>query len=191
LVKKVAGRLRIIGGEWRGRKLPVAELAGLRPSTDRIRETLFNWLAPEISGRHCLDLFAGTGALGLEALSRGAASCQFVESQRPAASLLEQALQTLGARGRGAVHHDDGLAYLRQAQPPRAFDLIFLDPPFQSDLLAAVLPILNESVAVSPEALCYLEYAPGAEPRVAESWERWRSKRSGGVIYELYRRRSV
>jgi 16S rRNA (guanine966-N2)-methyltransferase len=188
LVKKVAGRLRIIGGEWRGRKLPVAELPGLRPSTDRIRETLFNWLAPEIHGRHCLDLFAGTGALGLEALSRGAASCQFVESQRTAASLLEQALQTLNARDRGAVYNGDGLAYLRRAQPQQAFDLIFLDPPFQSDLLGAVLPVLNESVAVSPEALCYLEYAPGAEPRVTESWERWRSKRSGGVVYELYRR---
>jgi 16S rRNA (guanine966-N2)-methyltransferase len=191
LSKKVAGRLRIIGGEWRGRKLPVAELAGLRPSTDRIRETLFNWLAPEISGCHCLDLFAGTGALGLEALSRGAASCTFVESQRAAATLLDQALQTLHAHDRGAVQNGDGLAYLRRARPSTPFDLVFLDPPFDSDLLEAVLPVLDESPAVSPAAVVYLEYPPGAEPRLPAGWERWRSKRSGGVIYELYRRGGV
>lgn len=188
MVRKVTGGLRIIGGEWRGRKLPVAELPGLRPSTDRIRETLFNWLAPQISGRRCLDLFAGTGALGLEALSRGAASCEFVESQRAAAAFLEQALQTLKAGDRSAVHTGDGLAYLRQARPDSAFDLIFLDPPFDSDLLDAVLPLIDSSPAVSPDALCYLEYPPGAEPRLPDGWERWRSKRSGGVCYELYRR---
>jgi 16S rRNA (guanine966-N2)-methyltransferase len=165
----------------------VVDLPGLRPSTDRIRETLFNWLAPELAGRRCLDLFAGTGALGLEALSRGAASCQFVESQRSAAALIEQALQTLAAGGRGRVYTGDALQFLRGADPGNAFDLVFIDPPFGSGLLDTVLPLIDSNPAVDPQALCYLEYAPGATPAVPADWECWRSKRSGGVVYEVYR----
>ena len=110
--KKTAGNLRIIGGMWRGRRVPVVELPGLRPTTDRIRETLFNWLATELAGARCLDLFAGTGVLGLEALSRGAASCHFVEQQHSAATALSQLLHVLEAGDRASVLQRDALDLL-------------------------------------------------------------------------------
>lgn len=186
---KGTGRLRIIAGQWRGRKLPVADLAGLRPSTDRIRETLFNWLSPEIVGARCLDLFAGTGALGLEALSRGAAHCHFVENQGPAAKLLKEALVTLEAGSRGEVQQEDATKFLARARQ-EPFDLVFLDPPFASNLLETVLNQLTDSPLLSKDALIYLEYAPSHSPVIPATWEQYRSKKSAGVIYELYRRQT-
>lgn len=184
---KKMGQLRIIAGQWRGRKLPVADLPGLRPSADRIRETLFNWLAPDIVGARCLDLFAGTGALGLEALSRGAAHCQFVEHQGPAADLLRQALITLNAGSLGEIHLEDAGKFLaRGKQDP--FDLVFLDPPFASNLLDAALTQLTDSPLLSPNALIYLEYAPTQSPCIPAHWQQYRSKKSAGVVYELYRK---
>jgi 16S rRNA (guanine966-N2)-methyltransferase len=189
--KKAPGKLRIIGGQWRGRKLPVADLEGLRPTTDRVRETLFNWLAADLVGRHCLDLFAGTGALGLEALSRGAASCHFVERQRLAAELITAALDTLDGADRGTVIQTDAMRFLKSESgsvvtPP--FGLIFLDPPFAGDALEPALKALEQSPRVADDALLYLEYAAGGPSRLPPGWEPYRSKRSGGVIYELYRR---
>ncbi|MFK8043688.1 16S rRNA (guanine(966)-N(2))-methyltransferase RsmD [Congregibacter sp.] len=184
--RKGTGKLRIIAGEWRGRKLPVADLPGLRPSTDRIRETVFNWLAPEIVGARCLDLFAGTGALGLEALSRGAAYCQFVEQQQQAARMLDQALAVLAAKNRGAVYRGDALQFLNNTGA-NGFDLLFLDPPFASDLLDSVLDQLHDHSVFNPNALVYVEYAPSQSPGFPDSWEQYRSKKSAGVIYELYR----
>ncbi|WP_439106474.1 16S rRNA (guanine(966)-N(2))-methyltransferase RsmD [Congregibacter sp.] len=183
---KGTGKLRIIAGEWRGRKLPVADIPGLRPSTDRIRETVFNWLAPEIAGARCLDLFAGTGALGLEALSRGAMDCQFVECHPQAATLLKQALLTLNATPRGKVHHQDATQYLGNSEAS-GFDLLFLDPPFASDLLDQVLAQLCDYPYLNPKALVYVEYAPSQSPQFPRNWEQYRSKSSGGVVYELYR----
>lgn len=186
---KGTGRLRIIAGQWRGRKLPVTDLAGLRPSTDRIRETLFNWLSPDIVGARCLDLFAGTGALGLEALSRGAKYCQFVENQGPAANLLRDALLTLEAGSRGEVQQEDATKFLGRAKQ-EPFDLVFLDPPFASNLLETVLNQLTDSPLLSKDALIYVEYASSQSPVIPATWEQYRSKKSGGVIYELYRRQT-
>lgn len=191
---KGTGKLRIIAGEWRGRKLPVAELPGLRPSSDRTRETLFNWLTPDIGGARCLDLFAGTGALGLEALSRGAAQCLFVERHKQAAGLLEQSLATLNALSRGTVHHGDALTFLRAAQTSpqtpisrASVDLVFLDPPFAEDLLDTAVALLHKSAVLSENALVYVECAAHQEPQVPKTWEPYRQKKSAGTVYGLYR----
>ena len=127
--------LRIIGGEWRGRKVSFPDQAGLRPTGDRVRETLFNWLQPIISGARCLDLFAGSGVLGLEALSRGAAQVVMVEQAAPVCRYLQQAADNLGAQGRLEVNHTTAEAYLMSAAKP--FDVIFFDPPFAQGLLAS------------------------------------------------------
>lgn len=191
---KSTGKLRIIAGEWRGRKLPVADLVGLRPSTDRTRETLFNWLAPDIVGARCLDLFAGTGALGLEALSRGAAQCLFIERHKQAASLLEQSLQTLNALSRGTVHQGDALEFLTETEKSAqagvnspSFDLVFMDPPFADKLLDRALALLQDCSVLSAGAIVYLEYAPHQEPQLPQQWEHYRQKKSAGATYELYR----
>ncbi len=181
--RKRAGKLRIIGGEWRGRRLPIPDLPGLRPTTDRNRETLFNWLAPEIAGRHCLDLFAGSGALGLEALSRGAASCLFVEQQRAAVNQLKASLEILGAGDRGRVWAGDALEFLDRGQLPADTDLVFIDPPFDSELLNRALGRLVPQL--HRDTLVYLEYAVGNDPGPVNGWRERRSKVSGGVVYTL------
>lgn len=192
--KNSTGMVRIIAGQWRGRRFPVADLPGLRPTTDRIRETLFNWLAPELAGRRCLDLFAGTGVLGLESLSRGAASCVFVEQQTPAVQLLRDTLTTLQAQAQAQVIQSDALAYLNTlvtAEPAQQieqmpFDLVFLDPPFDGDLLQQTLTRLADSALLSSKAIVYLEFAPGTQLQLPSDWTAWRSKRSGEVMYALY-----
>ncbi len=181
--RKGAGKLRIIGGQWRGRRLPIPHLPGLRPTTDRTRETLFNWLAPEIAGRHCLDLFAGSGALGLEALSRGAATCVFVDNQRRAVAHLEASLDALAAGDRGRVWAGDALEFLDRGLLPVDTDLVFLDPPFDSKLLDRALERL---VPLLPgDALIYLEHAVGEHPATVGGWRERRSKAAGGVVYTL------
>ena len=129
------GQIRIIGGQWRGRKLPVPDSAGLRPTTDRVRETLFNWLAPVLPEARCLDCFAGSGALGLEALSRYAGSATLLELERPVAQQLTKNLQTLRASN-GTVIQTNTLNWL--AQPGEPFDVVFIDPPFRQGLLAQI-----------------------------------------------------
>lgn len=163
------------------------DLAGLRPTTDRIRETVFNWLAPEVVGRHCLDLFAGSGALGLEALSRGAASCVFVERDRRAVRALGEVLATLRAEDRGQVVEGDAMTFLASATSRQAFDLVFLDPPFDAELLDTAVSGLQCAGVLGADAQVYLEYATHSAPDVPAHWECWRSKRSGNVTYELYR----
>src|SRR5580698_4144046 len=125
--------VRIIGGTWRGRRIAFPALPGLRPTPDRVRETLFNWLQHSIVDTTCLDLFAGSGALGLEALSRGAKQVIFVEQAEPAARNLREQCQRLGAGTKADLQHMGAARYL--ASPPRPFDLVFLDPPFHQDLL--------------------------------------------------------
>ena len=122
------GRLRIVAGKWRSRLVPVADVPGLRPTSERIRETLFNWLAPRIEGARCLDLFAGSGALGFEALSRGAASVVFVERDELAANMLQEATRALDAEGATLVRAD--ARRFLETCPAHYFDLVFLDPPF-------------------------------------------------------------
>ncbi len=145
-------RVRIVGGEWRSRLIPVARLPGLRPTPDRVRETLFNWLGQDLDGWTCLDLFAGTGVLGFEAASRGAARVTLVERDPRAAAALREAARTLGAE-RVEVVRADAVEFARSAS--RRFDLIFLDPPYRQGLLEKIAPELERLVA--PDGWLYAE----------------------------------
>lgn len=180
------GRLRIIGGRWRGRRLEVPESEGLRPTPDRVRETLFNWLQPYIAGAQCLDLFAGTGALCLEALSRGAARVVMVEQAPAVAERLRRHVETLQARNAEVVRAD-AVEFLQQA--PQAFDIVFLDPPFRSDLIARCAGLVETRGWIKPGGLIYIE-APsrvGTLP-IPATWELLRSKSAGQVGYHLARK---
>ena len=180
------GRLRIVAGNWRSRLLDIADVPGLRPTSERIRETLFNWLEPQIHGARCLDLFAGTGALGLEALSRGAGSTVFVEKSMPAASALNTNINTLGAE-RAVVRHMDALDYLRGENSER-FDLVFLDPPFATDMIDEVCRLLAERKMLADDACIYIEQERSkAEPGLPESWQVLKNKTAGNVRYMLVR----
>lgn len=178
--------LRIIGGEWRSRRIRFPGLTGLRPTPDRVRETLFNWLAPDVAGSRCLDLFAGSGALGLEALSRGAASVTFVEREREAADRLRETVNEL-APGRAMVVQADALAWLRGEARP--FDIVLVDPPFDSGLLPAAMRALESGGWLAPEARIYLEGpARAGPPEMPQGWSLRRSGRAGAVGYHLARR---
>lgn len=149
--------VRIIGGLWKGRKLQLPPGAGVRPSLGRVRETLFNWLAPELAGSDCLDLFAGSGALGFEALSRGARSVVLVDNNRAAARTLRDNAQRLGA-GACSIRQQSALGFLRRAGPTAdGWDIVFLDPPFASGLLAATLTTLKACGVLRPDARIYFE----------------------------------
>jgi 16S rRNA (guanine966-N2)-methyltransferase len=177
--------IRIISGQWRGRRLPVLEHDGLRPTTDRVRETLFNWLMHEISGARCLDLFAGSGALGLECLSRGAESALFIESEKRVARQLEQNLQSLDALDSGKVLNQNALNMVRQpAQIP--FDLVFLDPPFDSDLLSQVMPLLNDNGWLADNALVYIEQPSKQDPCPTPNWNVFKESKAGHSRSTLY-----
>lgn len=175
-------QLRIIGGTWRSRRVSFPDVEGLRPSPDRVRETLFNWIAPLIQGARCLDLYAGSGALGLEALSRGASAVVFVDADRRVVTQLEQNLKLLGASGASVVQSDAVTFLQRPSQP---FDVVFLDPPFRKGLLPACLQQLNNGWLV-PGARVYVESeAELGEPPVPAGWELLRSKQAGQVRYSL------
>ncbi len=174
--------LRIIAGQWRGRRIPLSDEAPVRPTGDRIRETLFNWLTPVIRGARCLDLFAGTGALGLEALSRGAAAVAFVEHDSKLAASLERTLQRFGTDG-GTVHCMDALRYLRSV--PQPFDVVFLDPPFDSGDLENLCKLLDQGW-LAPGARVYLEMSRDrAFPVLPPGWSVLRDKKAGKVRYAL------
>ena len=178
-------QLRIIGGQWRGRKLSFPELPGLRPTPDRVRETLFNWLAPIVPGSHCLDLFAGSGALGLEALSRGAASATFVDSAPAVVRQIRDNLSLLN--GNGVALQASALQWLQQGGNER-FDLVFLDPPFRQGLIDEVISPLLPLLA--DEAWIYLETGRDEVlPALPEDWSLHRDKQAGQVSYRLYHRR--
>lgn len=176
--------LRIIGGDWRGRRLRFPAEADLRPTADRVRETLFNWLAFDIPGARVLDLFAGSGALGLEALSRGAAEAVFVERNPAVAAVLRENLATLGATGRAEIVVGDATGPLAGIASP--FDIVFLDPPFRSDMIGPVCEALAKGGRLAPGALVYIEYdRRRGEPRLPPGWEVRRRKAAGGVGYAL------
>ena len=178
-------RVRIIGGRWRSLRIDFPDHAQLRPSPDRVRETLFNWLQQSILGARCLDLFAGSGVLGAEALSRGAAEVVFVERDTRTAQGIEATLQRLGAVG-ATVLKMDALKYLET--PPQPFDIIFLDPPYAAGLLPDICAKLAKNRWLAGGALIYLE-APANEPLPAlpAAWTMHRSRQAGQVGYHLLR----
>jgi 16S rRNA (guanine966-N2)-methyltransferase len=181
-----ARTLRIIGGSWRGRKLRFPADADIRPTPDRVRETLFNWLTGVVSGARCLDLFAGSGALGLEALSRGAAQVTFVERDASAVNELRARLREWQAAD-ARVEHGEALRFLTFATPQVA-DIVFLDPPFGSGLLAQAAPLLAQRGWLAADARIYLETAAREPlPALPPPWEELRAKRAGEVGYYLYR----
>ena len=182
--KSQAGRLRIVAGNWRSRFLEIAHVEGLRPTSERIRETLFNWLAPQIHGARCLDLYAGTGALGLEALSRGAASAVFVEVSRIAAQQLRTNVELLKAE-KATVLQQDALEYL-DSKPDEKFDIVFLDPPFAADLLDETCRLLAQQQVLAERALIYLEQDRSkGEPELPEGCQVLKNKTAGNVRYML------
>ena len=179
-------RLRIVGGSHRGRILHFPDVRGLRPTADRVRETLFNWLQGEVGGRRVLDLFAGSGALGLEALSRGAAEAIFVERARPALQALRENLRLLGLDDRARVVAGDARRFL--AGPPEPFDLVFLDPPFADDLLGDIARQLTEGGWLADDAWIYIEQDSTRDwPALPESWQPHRETRAGQAACRLVR----
>lgn len=179
-----AGRVRIIGGTLRNSRLEVPEVAGLRPTPERVRETVFNWLAPLISGARCLDLCAGTGALGIEALSRGAGSVVLVERDPQVARALDSNLARLGASA-GTVRAGSAQDYLRGAAQP--FDVVFLDPPFALGLWSTLAQQLQDGGWLAPAALIYVESPHTAVPVLPAQWRVHRQATAGAVRYALYR----
>jgi len=181
--------LRIIAGQWRSRLLPVADLPGLRPTTSRVRETLFNWLQNDVPGAHCLDLFAGSGALGFEAASRGAASVIMLETQSQAAKILRENIQTLKAE-QVQLLQTDAMSWLNSmTEPVRRFDVVFIDPPFNSEYLVQACELLEAQECLSEHACIYLEMNRKQDlPRLPQSWTVVREKKAGQVGYYLVRR---
>lgn len=179
------GRVRIIGGRWRGTRLDVPQRPGLRPTSDRVRETLFNWLQPALPGARVLDLFAGSGALGLEAVSRGAAKATLVERD-PA---LGRALRDVAGRLEGGdvvgVVVADALAWLH-AQPDAGYDVAFVDPPFDANLWGGVLPALAPKLA--GDAWLYVESPAELAPSPPPDWRLHREGHTRDVRFALYRR---
>ena len=178
-------QLRIIGGSWRGRKLPFAPLPGLRPTPDRVRETLFNWLAPVISGTRCLDLYSGSGALGLEAASRGAAEVVLVETAAQVITSLQRQVDLLAA-SQVQVVQADVQQWLRGDSKP--FDVVFLDPPFDRQLLSADMRLLEVNGWLAPDAFIYIEAEKELQLVLPENWVVYRSKQAGQVGYQLLKR---
>lgn len=189
------GSVRIIGGNWRGRRVEVLDGNELRPTPDRVRETLFNWLMPLLPGARCLDLYAGTGALGLEALSRGAAECWFVEKDARVAAALESILLRFigqGAAGpepavppaRGRVLVTDALRWLDRP-PLSTFDGVFLDPPYAANKLGDLCKLLARGW-LAPVAWVYLETSRAQElPVLPDGWQLHRESQAGDVRYAL------
>lgn len=188
--RRSSGRIRIIGGRWRGRRIGFASLPDLRPTPDRVRETLFNWLAPHIQAARILDLFAGSGILGFEALSRGAAAVTAVEKNRAAVERLRATARELEATGFEVVA-GEALTFLAKAgRGP--FDIAFIDPPHADTDYHALCGALEESACLAPAALIYVEHSrhrvDAFEP--PRSWERLRSAQAGDVFCQLWRRGS-
>jgi 16S rRNA (guanine966-N2)-methyltransferase len=173
--------LRLIGGAWRGRKIAIGDAPGLRPTPARVRETLFNWLAPRITGAHCIDLFAGTGALGLEALSRGAAEVVFVDRDPAVVKALDEDLVALDAVSRAKTNRGDAMGYLRERMD--TFDIVFLDPPFSEGLVVPCLTALQARLA--PGHRVYVEHEKGAAFHLPSGVEILKSGRAGQVVYGL------
>jgi 16S rRNA (guanine966-N2)-methyltransferase len=183
-MKRGVRELRIVGGSLRGRKWQFPEVEGLRPTPDRVRETLFNWLAPHIAGTRVLDLYAGSGALGFEAMSRGASRATLIESNSQAAAQLMATAVQFGLVDTQVIAMD-ALQFLRQ-QSPAQFDIVFLDPPFAAKLLPQALDALASRNVLAAGGFCYLELAANAPlPPLPTGWVLHRSGKAGEVGYHL------
>lgn len=181
--KAATGSIRIIAGKHRGRKLPVLMAEGLRPTTDRVKETVFNWLMPYIHEANCLDCFAGAGSLGFEALSRGAAQVTLVELNNAAAKQLQANKQLLNADD-VTVKNTNFLDFLKSA-PKQHYDLVFIDPPFRQDLVTQVAELLNMGW-LAKQALVYVEMETGSNQELPNNWHLLKEKVAGQVSYRLF-----
>ncbi|PHS22555.1 MAG: 16S rRNA (guanine(966)-N(2))-methyltransferase RsmD [Methylophaga sp.] len=185
MLNKTSNQLRIIGGRWRGRKLTFPDIEGLRPTPNRVRETLFNWLQMEVGGAHCLDLFAGSGALGFEAASRGAESVTLVESNAQVAKQLKDNAQLLKA--------DVCVVEIKTAQQfilsdSKQYDIVFIDPPYQADLWTEIANQLVNKAVLVDNALIYIECSSKADlPVLSKQWQMIKAKKAGEVRYCLLR----
>ena len=178
---KPSNQVRIIGGDWRGRKLQFPSIEGLRPTPDRVRETLFNWLSPHIAGAQCLDLYAGSGALGFEALSRGARSCYFIDKSKRVQAALASSVKVLNCEDRATVILADSGSAITLGH---SIDLVFLDPPFASSLLPDTLDWLLTSPGIHPDTLIYIE-APKGQELPVRNLSVIKEKAAGEVISRL------
>lgn len=183
--KPGSGQVRIIAGQWRSRRLPIQDLEGLRPTTDRVRETLFNWLANDLVNARVLDCFGGSGALALEALSRYASFAQIIELQRGAALQLKENLQTLKC-DKAEVLNADTLVVLQRGCE-QGFDVVFIDPPFRKGLAEKTIQLLDTQGWLNDGALIYVEIESEL-PQLAipSRWHALKEKNAGQVSYRLY-----
>ncbi|EKO3962248.1 16S rRNA (guanine(966)-N(2))-methyltransferase RsmD [Vibrio fluvialis] len=183
-----SGQVRIISGLWRGRKLPVHDAEGLRPTTDRVKETLFNWLAQDIPHAKCLDLFAGSGGLGFESASRQAEKVTMLEMNPQAFAQLKTNIAALKASNIEAINTDT-LAYLKQ--PGQAYDVVFIDPPFRQGLLQETVQLLEQNGWLAANAMIYIESEKELPlTELPENWQLYREKLAGQVCYRLFERTS-
>lgn len=189
--KKPANQLRIIAGQWRGRKLDFADGEGLRPTMDRVRETLFNWLQGEIIGARCLDLFSGSGALGLEALSREAGEVVMIDKNPQAIKMIQTNLDLLAVNNAQLILGDAG-DYLQQSPVDKLFDIVFLDPPFKQQLVRPFCLQLQQSGCLAPEAAIYIEMEKNEKlVDLPAGWELIKEKKAGQSAYYLIRNYST
>lgn len=182
---KAMGEVRVIAGLWRGRKLPVLNAEGLRPTTDRVKETLFNWLMMDVANARCLDCFAGSGSLGIEALSRQAQAVVFLEKFANAAQQLKKNLASLKT-DKATVINTDTLTYLSQKNSTEPFEIIFIDPPFHHNFVPQVLTLLQQNNWLAENALIYVETEKNHPPLLlAKNWQVIKEKSAGMVTSRL------
>lgn len=179
------GEVRIIAGLWRGRKLPVLSAQGLRPTGDRVKETLFNWLMPYVVDSCCLDCFAGSGSLGFEALSRQAKQVTFIELDKNVAQQLKQNLQQLKCEN-GQVLNQNSLHFLSSPQKQPLFDIVFIDPPFHFNLAQQCVDLLAQNNWLREGAIVYVETEKDQALKVNDNWHLLKEKITGQVQYRLY-----
>lgn len=178
--------LRIIGGQWRSRRLSFSAVEGLRPTTDRVRETLFNWISPIMPGARCLDLFTGSGALGLEALSRDASAVTFIDQSSVATRSLKQNLQLLHATN-ATVLNTDAVKWLKTTAPELPYNIVFIDPPFRCGLVYECVEQLQSKPFLTLGSYIYIEIEKEAiRPQFPAHWRLHREKEAGQVRYMLF-----
>ncbi|MCE0559359.1 16S rRNA (guanine(966)-N(2))-methyltransferase RsmD [Motilimonas sp. E26] len=183
------GQIRIIAGQWRGRKFPVKDLEGLRPTTDRVKETVFNWLAMDVRDANCLDCFSGSGSLAFEALSRYASAAILIEKDKLAAKQLANNLAAVKASN-GKVVCTDSITHLSKPASQQ-FDIVFVDPPFRKGLLEPCCEQLESNNWLSTNALIYIEREKElTNPRLPTNWQLIKDKVAGQVIYQVYQRQA-
>ena len=184
------GKIRIIGGRYRGRKISIVH-EEIRPTSDRVRETLFNWLSPKLVNKCCLDLFAGTGILGIEALSRGAKKVVFVDHQQDIVSEIKNQVTTLQLKN-ASVIFSDSLSYLENPKHLDPFDIIFLDPPFGVYSLEKLLEYIDKTKLLNPQGIVYYESNQSLENNmISNSWDNYRESNAGNVYYGLLTKKTL